>query len=345
LLEIATSNELPITNEPSIISLDLEEIRRDGGTQPRAKIDLLHIKRLEEQIEDGQEIEAVVVFHDGENYWLADGFHRWHAHKNQEQPTITALVHQGSRREAVLYSVGANADHKPALPRSREDKRRSVMTLLNDPEWGQWSDREIARQCKVHHQLVGRLRSSLDDHPVTKSSSERTYKTKHGTIATMNTTKIGSSKVEQPIGSRVTVRGDRYFEGQSGTITQIPNSRQAIVELDSGERDLINLRHLVWEATDLSVAGEIIDNSSPTSESDMAQSPPFVPQKVEVNTNDILIAFKSNLDVMGYEQLKFVGKAIASLSPERVEAVVKAIASINPDIVARVLTKDNTASS
>ena len=31
------------------------------------------------------------------------------------------------------------------------DKRRAVETLLNDAEWATWSDREIARQCGVHH--------------------------------------------------------------------------------------------------------------------------------------------------------------------------------------------------
>ncbi len=47
-------------------------------------------------------------------------------------------------------------------------------------------------------------------------------------------------------------------------------------------------------------------------------------QKVEVNTNDILIAFASNLDSLSPAQLKFVGKAIARLSPERVSEVVEA---------------------
>ncbi|MUL39542.1 ParB N-terminal domain-containing protein [Gloeocapsopsis dulcis] len=103
--------------------LTLDEIRRDGGTQPRAAIDLKHVKLLEEQIEDGKELEPVVVFYDGESYWLADGFHRYATHKNQGMEAIACFIHQGMRREAVLYSVGANADHKPALPRSREDKR------------------------------------------------------------------------------------------------------------------------------------------------------------------------------------------------------------------------------
>lgn len=33
--------------------------------------------------------------------------------------------------------------------------------LLTDPEWGQWSDREIARQCKVSNRFVSNLRHEL----------------------------------------------------------------------------------------------------------------------------------------------------------------------------------------
>ncbi|MES1026710.1 ParB N-terminal domain-containing protein [Gloeocapsa sp. BRSZ] len=197
--------------------LALDEIRRDGGTQPRAAIDLKHVKLLEEQIEDDKELEPVVVFYDGESYWLADGFHRYAAHKNQDKEAIACVIHQGTRREAVLYSVGANADHKPALPRSREDKRRAVMTLLQDPEWGKWSDREIAERCKVHHNTVGKIRASLTGY---LSSEKRTYKTKHSTTAKMNIANIGKS-------------------GQ-----ELPNPETAIVELGTGEQEPVEVEKL-----------------------------------------------------------------------------------------------------
>ncbi len=63
-----TSNSPPAQNgvNGEIIHLDLEEVRRDGGTQPRAKIDLHHVQRLEDQRSEGQELEPVVVFYDGE---------------------------------------------------------------------------------------------------------------------------------------------------------------------------------------------------------------------------------------------------------------------------------------
>jgi hypothetical protein len=37
-------------------------------------------------------------------------------------------------------------------------KRRAVLTLLNDPEWAAWSDREIARQCAVTQPFVSSIR-------------------------------------------------------------------------------------------------------------------------------------------------------------------------------------------
>jgi hypothetical protein len=122
---------------------------------------------------------------------LADGFHRLRAFIAADRETIPADVRQGTRRDAILYSVGANETH--GLRRTNDDKRRAVLTLLNDAEWSKWSDREIARQCAVHFNYVGRLRKDVT---ITRSDSEpsqRTFTTKHGTTATMNTAAIGKS--------------------------------------------------------------------------------------------------------------------------------------------------------
>ena len=52
-------------------------------------------------------------------------------------------------------------DRHLALPRNRADKRKSVETLLLDPEWVNWSDREIAEACQVSHPTVAAIRRSL----------------------------------------------------------------------------------------------------------------------------------------------------------------------------------------
>lgn len=63
--------------------------------------------------------------------------------------------------------------------------------LLRDEEWSQWSDREIARRCCVHHTFVGDMRRSLLSDT---SDTPRTYTTKHGSEATMRTQNIGKGR-------------------------------------------------------------------------------------------------------------------------------------------------------
>lgn len=68
--------------------------------------------------------------------------------------------------------------------RFNADKRKAVLTLLLDEEWGKWSDSEIAKRCAVTHTFAGTVRSSL---ATVASDASRTYRTKHGTVATMRT--------------------------------------------------------------------------------------------------------------------------------------------------------------
>ncbi len=66
--------------------------------------------------------------------------------------------------------------------------------MLNDSEWGQWSDREIARRCKVHHSTVAKIRQNLTGGLA--SDNHRNYKDKHGNLSKMDTTKIGKTDPE-----------------------------------------------------------------------------------------------------------------------------------------------------
>ncbi|MBH8566692.1 ParB-like nuclease domain-containing protein [Nostoc sp. CENA67] len=139
--------------------LHLATIKLDGGTQSRAGINQQIVDEYAAAWRDEVIFPPIIVFYDGENYWLADGFHRCLSAKQARLTEIDADIRQGTRRDAVLFSVGANSNH--GLRRTNEDKRRAVMTLLQDDEWKQWSDREIARRTGVHHDTVGRLRAEL----------------------------------------------------------------------------------------------------------------------------------------------------------------------------------------
>lgn len=192
----------------SYTGLSIAEIRRDGGTQPREKLDLNHIATLSEAIEDGAELDPVIVFYDGSDYWLADGFHRCKASEESGLEDIPVVIHQGTRRDAILYSVGANAEHKAAKPRSRADKRRAVTMLLNDPDWSKWSNYQIAQACKVNEKTVRNIRVSLTADFRSEKSEQpkvRTYTTKHGTTATMQVDNIGKGKKDEMREDRASV--------------------------------------------------------------------------------------------------------------------------------------------
>ena len=141
------------------MKLKLKDIRLDGNTQPRQFINQDVVNEYAEEMTETDNFPPMIVFNDGANYWLADGFHRYHANKKAGFVEVDCDVRNGTLREAVLFSVGANAVH--GLRRTNDDKRKAVVTLLQDIEWGDWSDSEIARKCLVSHVFVGRVRKTL----------------------------------------------------------------------------------------------------------------------------------------------------------------------------------------
>lgn len=134
----------------------IDKIRTDGGTQVRVGgIDGLALARYVA----AKELPPPTVFDDGQDLWLADGFHRLKAHHEKGRKRIEVEVIKGTVREAILHAVGANDSH--GLPRSNEDKRAAVLKLLNDEEWSKKSDRWIAEQCKVSNPMVSSYRKQL----------------------------------------------------------------------------------------------------------------------------------------------------------------------------------------
>lgn len=144
------------------MQLPISRIKLNGGTQPRAAMHEPTITEYTEAIEEGVKLPPVTVFFDGEQHWLADGFHRVGAHVRAGLTEIEADVRQGSRRDAMLFSFAANATH--GLPRTSDDKRRVVQAMLTDPDWSQWSNRKIARACLVGSRLVDKMRPTSAVH-------------------------------------------------------------------------------------------------------------------------------------------------------------------------------------
>jgi len=173
-----------------------------------------------EDMQNGKVFPPPVVFYDGQDYWLADGFHRVKAAEQAGLESIAVDLRHGTRREAVLFSVGANAAH--GLRRTNADKRRAVIRLLSDPEWSKWSNMEISRQCAVAESFVRKVKSELSSFsakmetietsqrfgvdPQTlqqakqrlEDRSEARYAQRGGTTYTIDTSKIGRGIATEP---------------------------------------------------------------------------------------------------------------------------------------------------
>lgn len=141
----------------TIKTLNIYNIRIDGNTQSRVAINQEAVSDYADYMSDGDNLPEPIVFFDGAEYWLADGFHRYHATLKIGKASLIVEVRSGTQRDAILYSLSANAGH--GLRPNNEDKRKAVGIMLNDPEWAELSDRQIARHCGCSRFLVGKLRT------------------------------------------------------------------------------------------------------------------------------------------------------------------------------------------
>lgn len=173
----------------------LDDIRLDGGTQTRDSINFAAVQDYADLIQAGAKFPAIIVFYDGKEYWLADGFHRHHAHKAAALEDIEADVRQGTKADAVWFSCGANGAH--GLPRTNADKRRAVTTALASPRSKGLSAVQIAEHCMVSDSFVGKIKVESGFHggnPSVKGKDGKTQAT--GSKAKSAAAKARTRKLE-----------------------------------------------------------------------------------------------------------------------------------------------------
>jgi hypothetical protein len=171
-----------------ITNIEFEHISLDGGTQTREQLNESSVLEYTEAFRNGAVFPPVTVFFDGSSFWLADGFHRYSACKDAGFESILANVIDGTKRDAVLFSKGANADH--GFPRSNAVKRQVVTDMLNDEEWAKWSNEAISKHCSVSPHTVADVRKSISanaEMPVTRTVE------RNGKTYEQNTSNIGKT--------------------------------------------------------------------------------------------------------------------------------------------------------
>ena len=223
--------------------IEISKIRIDGGTQTREKLKEATVKDYIEAIKAGATFPPVTLFFDGSNYWLADGFHRYFATKKAGKKQIHEDITPGTQRDAVLHSLGANTSH--GLPRSNKDKQRAVETLLNDPEWSNWSNREIAEKCVVSHSYVNTLREKIKSGNVSTPASQSQSKPgTGGNVSTPTNPEQRKPDTEDQPGQDAT---------EDKPSAQEPKKEPEYTELDKANDTIAGLQ----DALALSAAGEL----------------------------------------------------------------------------------------
>src|SRR5579872_3529862 len=135
----------------------LDRLVRDPGLQMRASLpdgltDPSTVERYREAMEEGEEFPPLEVVFDDKTYWLFDGFQRAAAMDLLGKGSAECLIFTGSRQDALLRAIAANARH--GLTRTVNDCRRALTTLIDTPDLLQKVLANAKDQGGVHRALA-----------------------------------------------------------------------------------------------------------------------------------------------------------------------------------------------
>lgn len=176
------SRQRTVAAKPARKTLRIDQISLMGDTQPRAKLDQEVIEEYRDLYERGVELPPIVVFTDGAQYWLVDGFHRRWAAYNAHLTKINCLVYEGTLTDARWASYSVNQTH--GLRRTTADKQKAIEAALLHPVGAGLSDSQIADHLGVDHKTVGKYRADLGNSQVIRKGRD-------GRV--INTSSIGKS--------------------------------------------------------------------------------------------------------------------------------------------------------
>ena len=160
------------------MKIKIEEL--DLSLQTRAGTDAETIDNYAEAMADGAQFPEVTVFTDGTHYWLADGFHRVMAAKQNGRTAIAADVRKGTEDDAVVF--GGTANNRQGKRPTRADVQHFLQMVWDRREaifGGTPTGGNLAERCGVSiatgKNFVNRQLANLaSTTPPTTVSSPRT---------------------------------------------------------------------------------------------------------------------------------------------------------------------------
>ncbi len=152
-------------------TLAIDVLRIDADTQARVKISDETVEAYSEVLESaGKEwpFGPVDVFHDGNEYYVADGFHRTLAAARVKRASIPCRIHKGTAKDAKIFGMTANDTH--GLRMTNEDKRACVLWLVKQ---GGMTQEEMATKSGTSRRFVQKIVAEKKAHGAPSSSKTR----------------------------------------------------------------------------------------------------------------------------------------------------------------------------
>lgn len=143
----------------NLVNLSLNQIIVDKRLQARARMSKATVHDYTRKLKEGVTFPPIKVFMVDSHYYLVDGFHRVESAKQVRLDTLPTIVHHGMFRDALLFSLSVNTDH--GLSRSNADKRKVVLTLLNDNQWSKLSLRKLSAIAQVSHSFIAKVKREM----------------------------------------------------------------------------------------------------------------------------------------------------------------------------------------
>jgi ParB-like chromosome segregation protein Spo0J len=146
--------------------IPLAAIVFDAGTQIRAAINEAVVAEYAELMQAGASFPPVILFHDGNAYYMADGFHRAMAGKRIGLTEIPADVTPGTKADALWFALGANKANGQRL--TEADKAHACLVAFS--AWPDKSARQVAEQVGCSSTYASRIRDEVQTslQPVTR---------------------------------------------------------------------------------------------------------------------------------------------------------------------------------
>jgi hypothetical protein len=140
--------------------INIDQLSFEPEIQIRVKINketVAHYASCMETEDDLKKFPPVIVFYDGERYWLADGHHRRAAALAAGHNKVWAIIRNGNVNDAIWEAIVVNG--KQGLSLTREDRKRAIEIVVL--RWPNKSTRVIAEAIGCGKSTVERIRDQV----------------------------------------------------------------------------------------------------------------------------------------------------------------------------------------